>query len=235
MDCSQYTEAIQELADGALGPIRRAELQTHLDGCDACRALATDLQKIRDAARSLDPIKPPDHVWLRIAAQLRAEQRVTARPIARHRSFAGLALAASLVLVVGASLWLLRTYQTGDVQPGNAGPANTVQSITDNLTVAERHYQLAIDELEKAATSNDGSIDPDVAAVLERNLQVIDQAIAESRSALQAEPQSAPARESLFGALRQKVTLLQTTIALMNEMRKGNSAGAAQLVDDSKS
>ena len=32
-------------------------------------------------------------------------------------------------------------------------------------------------------------------------------------------------------ALRRKVALLQDTIALMNEMRKGNSAGAAQIVD----
>lgn len=231
MDCSQYREAIQELVDGTLGPIRRAELQTHLDSCDACRALAADLEKIRDAAGSLGTIKPPDHVWLRIAAELREEKAVSAKPLTRHRSFAGLALAASLVLVVGASLWLVRTYRTVDPGAGNAAPTNAVQSITDNLMVAERHYQLAIEELEKAARSDDGSIDPEVAAVLERNLQVIDQAIAESRSALQAEPQSAPARESLFGALRQKVTLLQTTIALMNEMRKGNSAGAAQLVE----
>ncbi|HEY0874125.1 MAG TPA: zf-HC2 domain-containing protein [Vicinamibacterales bacterium] len=231
MNCSQYTEAIQELADGTLGPIRRAELQTHLDTCESCRALVADLQKIRDAAGSLGEIKPPDHTWLRIAAQLREEQHVSAKPLSRHRSLAGLALAASLVLVVGASLWLVRSYRIAETQPGNAAPSSTVQSIADNLTIAERHYQAAIDELEKAATTNDGSLDPEVAAVLERNLQVIDQAIAESKSALQAEPQSAPARESLFGALRQKVTLLQTTIALMNEMRKGNSAGAAQLVD----
>ena len=118
---------------------------------------------------------------------------VSAKPLTRHRSFAGLALAASLVLVVGASLWLVRTYRTVDPGAGNAAPTNAVQSITDNLMVAERHYQLAIEELEKAARSDDGSIDPEVAAVLERNLQVIDQAIAESRSALQAEPQSAPA------------------------------------------
>jgi hypothetical protein len=31
--------------------------------------------------------------------------------------------------------------------------------------------------------------------------------------------------------LKRKVTLLQDTIALMNEMRKGNAAGAAQLAD----
>ena len=67
--------------------------------------------------------------------------------------------------------------------------------------------------------------------MLQKNLQVIDQAIAESRSALKAEPLSAPARDSLFDALRRKVALLQDTIALMNEMRKGNAAGAGQIVD----
>jgi len=71
--------------------------------------------------------------------------------------------------------------------------------------------------------------------VLERNLTVINQAIAESSTALRTDPQSQPARESLMEAFRRKVTLLQDTIALMNEMRKGNSAGAAQIVDSSKS
>jgi hypothetical protein len=62
---------------------------------------------------------------------------------------------------------------------------------------------------------------------------VIDSAIAESRAALRAEPQSAPARDSLFDALKRKVALLQDTIALMNEMRKGNAAGAAQIIQGS--
>jgi hypothetical protein len=67
--------------------------------------------------------------------------------------------------------------------------------------------------------------------MLQKNLQVIDQSIAESRAALRQEPQRAPARDSLFEALRRKVMLLQDTIALMNEMRKGDSRGAAQVVE----
>ena len=39
--------AIHELVDGTLGPVRRAELQTHLDVCAECRALVADLNKIR--------------------------------------------------------------------------------------------------------------------------------------------------------------------------------------------
>ena len=62
MYCDPYRDAIQELADGTLGPVRRAELQTHLDHCDACRALARDLRKIREAAASLDQPAPPERV-----------------------------------------------------------------------------------------------------------------------------------------------------------------------------
>jgi len=236
MFCNQYIEAIQDLADGTLGPVRRAALQTHLDQCDDCRALAADLQKIRSAASGLGAVPPPDRAWLQIAGRLRQEGRVTSVARRPARSLAALAIAASLVLAIGASLYLLGTSRaTWNTNPaevaGNAVPGDAVQSITDDLTVAERHYQSAILKLEEAARSNDGSIDPEAAAILEKNLPVIDQAIAEARTALQSEPQSAPARDSLFEALRRKVHLLQDTIALMNEMRKGNSAGAAQLVD----
>ena len=249
MRCSDYTEALQDLADGTLGPVRRAELQTHLDGCEACRALAADLQKIRAAARTLDSVTPPDHVWMQIAGRLRQEGRIVDRRPAASRSLAMLALAATLVLAIGGSLYLLVPRETtpppsaaapaadsADSQrTGNATASDAVQSIADDFAEAERHYQSAITKLEQAAKSDDDAIDGETAAILTRNLQVIDQAIAESRAALNDEPQSAPARNALFEALRRKVTLLQDTVALMNEMRKGNSAGAAQIVGSSKS
>ena len=239
MYCDQYRETIQELADGTLGPVRRAELQTHLDQCDACTALAADLRKIREAAAALDHPAPPAHVWMQVAGRLRQEGRVSVLS-SQRKHYALLAIAAALVLSVGTSLWLLfsrgETAAPAQVQSsvqgqGNAGAGDAVQSITDDLKVAEQYYQSAISKLEQAAKNNDGSIDAQTAAVLEKNLTVIDEAIAQSRTVLKSEPQSQPARDSLFNALRRKVTLLQDTIALMNEMRKGNSAGAAQIVD----
>lgn len=246
MTCSRYNDAIHELVDGTLGPVRRAELQTHLDTCAECRGLVADLQKIRAAAAQLEPVQPRDHVWMQIAARLHREGRVTTPAPQQPRSghLAMLALAATLLLAVAGSLYILRFNDapastaretavagTAAAPAGNAPASDAVQSITDDLMVAEQHYQSAIVKLQEVAKSNDGAIDPETAAVLEKNLQVIDQAIAESRTALKTEPQSAPARESLFEALSQKVSLLQNTIALMNEMRKGNSAGAAQLID----
>ena len=82
-------------------------------------------------------------------------------------------------------------------QPGNAAPTAAVQSVETEFRLAEQHYQNAIAKLEQAARLDEASadqnaaIDPQTAAMLQKNLQVIDQAIAESRSALRSEPQSA--------------------------------------------
>jgi hypothetical protein len=244
MHCSQYNEAIQELADGTLGPIRKAELQTHLDQCDDCRALAADLRTLRASAASFGPVPAPAQVWQRIEQQL-AQDGLIKPPAARTRYAAMLAIAAALVLVIGGSVFMLRDLGTAPPDQadgrgaaaapaggtGNAAGTDLVQSINEDLTAVVQHYESAIGKLEQAVKSDDGSIDPQMAATLQKNLPVLDQAIAETQSALKSEPQNAVARESLFEALRKKVNLLQDTVALMNEMRKGNSAGAAQIVD----
>lgn len=249
-----YRESIHELVDGTIGAIRRAELERHLDDCAECRAFLADIEAIRDTAGSLEPLEPPDGVWLQIAGRLSQEGRVAlppARQPAPSRHIALLAIAASLLLAVGAALVMLlpqfRSNNTGPnpaavtttaPQPGNAGTDVAIESVEAEFRLAEQHYQNAIAKLEQAVQGDQAATGPDsqvldaqTAAMLQKNLQVIDQAIAESRSALRTEPLSAAALASLFDALRRKVALLQDTIALMNEMRKGNSAGAAQIVD----
>jgi hypothetical protein len=242
MACARYRESIQELAEGTIGPIRRAELQQHLDACEACRALAGDLRTIVDAAASLDALAPPDRVWLQIAGRLRQAGRVAAPapPVRRHWYAAGMAIAAALMIAVGASLFVLLRdtapgRSDGTVAEGNGAGQDPVQSIAEEIRLAEEHYQNAIRRLEEVAeldaASGGSTMDPQTVATLQKSLGVIDQAIAESRAALRTEPQNAPARDSLFEALRRKVVLLQDTVVLMNEMRKGNPAGAAQIVE----
>jgi hypothetical protein len=251
MTCERYREPIQELADGTLGPIRRAELQTHLDTCDACRTLAADLQKIRRAAESLDAVPPPDHVWLQIAGRLRQDGRVVDVPQARTRHYALLAVAAALVLAVAGALYLVVPADTppatatvgtapapqGSPTPGTEGNARTgdpVQSVADDLRTSEQHLLSAIAKLEAAATADPDVVAPEIAENVRQGNNAINEAIAASAEALKDDPESSAARSSYFQALRQKVTLLQNTIVLMNEMRKGNSAAAALLVDSEK-
>ena len=241
--CERYLNAIHELVDGTLGPIRRAELELHLESCDGCRALADDLQEIARSARSLDVLEPPERVWKSIAGRLRTERGVTepAGALGRHRSMAMLAIAAALVLAVGASLFMLRAPVTppqtsttaqapGEPASGNAASEDPVQSVVKELAVTETAFQNLVEASEATNT-----VDPKTAAALKKNLLVMNEAINETRKALDVDPQSAPARASLYEVLKQKIQFLQDTIALMNEMRQGDAAGAAEIVESGKS
>ena len=165
---------------------------------------------------------------------------------------ASLAVAAMLLVAVGTSVVLFRpaprtgqapTSASTAAAPGAAGAASgaaavnanspeLVQSVEQELRLAEQHYEKAITGLEQIAKSGEGALDPQVAATLRNNLGVIDQAISDSRVALAQQPGSQLAQESLFEAFRRKVALLQDTVALINEMRKGNQAGAARAIDN---
>lgn len=246
MACSQYQNSIQELVDGTLGSIRRAELELHLEQCEACRVLARDLERIRDEAASLPPLAPPDGAWMQIAGRLRQEGRikdVEPAPLARRVPMAWLAAAAALLLAVGGSFYFMLSgprpgppaapRATAAPTPGNAADEKTVESVQNEVETAQANYEKAIADMQTLARANMQSLDSKTAATIEKNLAITDQAIAESRAAVKAEPTSVAARETLFDALRQKVALLQDTISLINEMRKGNNAAAVEVLNKS--
>jgi anti-sigma factor RsiW len=248
MACERYLDRIQDAVDGTLGSIRRADLEMHLSECADCRALYDDLVRIRDAASALPVLDAPDRVWLQIAGRLRQEGRIheTPKPAPARRSHtAWLAAAAALVIVAGgAALMITRSRPAPAAQRaaapapahengGNAAPAKSVEAVQTEVDAAQTQFEKAIADLEKVAKANQTALDPSTSRTIEKNLGIIDQAIAENRAAVKAEPTSVAARETLFEALRQKVSLLQDTIAVINEMRKGNNAAAAQLVNKS--
>jgi anti-sigma factor RsiW len=232
--CDEYLNAIGELVDGTLGPIRRAELELHLESCDQCRALADDVLEIARTSRALDATDPPEHVWNGIAGRLQAEGRVQPPSWRVSRGHTVLALAAALVLAAGTTIFLMVRDSGQEPPPAVAIQLpetsvfdDPVQSVASELALTERHFQNAIEQ----ATRSDALVSPDTAAVLQKNLLVVNQAIAESRAALEANPDSTPARQSLYDALKQKIQFLQDTIALMNVMRQGDAAGAAELIE----
>ena len=66
-----------------------------------------------------------------------------------------------------------------------APPTGSIQAVNDELLLAMQHYERAVAELEAAARAGDGTLDPSVATTMRTSLTSIDQAIAESRAALQ--------------------------------------------------
>src|SRR3954467_11086550 len=133
MAFQKYVNSIQELVDGTIGSIRRAELEMHLDECEDCRGLRDDLQRIHDAAAALPRLDAPDRAWLQIAGRLRQEGRIQeTSPIARagSRSSISLATAAAVILaVITAALILMSpnipARQTAQTRPSPPAPAPT--------------------------------------------------------------------------------------------------------------
>ena len=252
MTCDVSRARLQEQTDGALDPIFERELAAHLSACAGCRGFAADLAAIADASTALGPIDVPERVWLQLAGRWRAEHaagggrvETSAPPAPRRRHFVLHALAAAAVLAVAAGGGWIAWRATGTIDPaagptevllskpaaasGNAPAAALVESAQKDIEAAELLYSRAIAGLEQVAQAQKSQLEPRVAAMLDRNLEVIDEAISESRAAVRSEPQSAIARESLFEALRKKVSLLQDTIALVGDISSGNPAGASRL------
>ena len=239
MTCRDYNDAIAESLDGALDPARQRALERHVEACEACRALIADLRTIQAAAFTLDRHEPPRRVFETLRARMATEApppvpgRLLAWPASRT-AWAGWAAAAALVVATLAGVTpLLRTpaqHSDAPAQTAADSAADPVATVVNELEAAAGHYDKAIQELEQIAKSDGGALDPQLAGVLQKNLQVIDQAIGESRAALKAQPASADAQDSLFDAMRSKVALLQQTVELINEMRKGNQAEVGRLI-----
>ena len=233
MKCADLqSDVLVDLVDGRLDSGEQRQIERHLEACAHCRALVTDLRSIRAAAFMLDRREPSAALWMKLQNAVRAEPS----PVAGWRSRGSwpvwLGAAAALVLATVIGLLPLMNRQAASMQDPAAATAAidepTVDSVAAEFAKAEEHYQKAIDDLQTIANKDTGELDPQVAAVLQKNLSVIDQAITESRAALKTQPSNTNAQEGLFDALRTKVALLQQTVELINEMRKGNQAEAGR-------
>lgn len=241
MTCRDIQPLLSDYLDRRGPSSAFVDVDAHLGTCDACQALLADLDRIRGTARTLGPIEPPDHIWLEIAGRIRLEQgpvttpRVEpARPtsvLMRSETWQWLGLAAALLIVTTGVYVMARPDAPAPdttTASSNATETITVETVEDTLRRAEAEYEKAITQLEAIVKKNDPGVSPDALATLQRNVTAIDTAIAESRKALTDNPASQPARTSLFEALASKVTLLQNTVVLMNEMRQGDADGAAE-------
>jgi len=250
MRCDECLERATAAAERQAPP--EGDVAAHLASCASCRGALADLEVLDRAARSLRAPALPPAAWHRIAARLAREPGFPREPEVHgwHArllpSWTWVTAAAAMVLVVGAFLlWMGRGWPGPAFAPGGgpgAGGAGTaagsngaagdlVVSIEQELQLAATHYERAIAGLEQVASASDSPVDPEVMATMRHNLALIDAAIDESRRALKAQPESQVAQRSLLDAFRRKVELLQDTLALMNEMRKGNEVGAARIVE----
>jgi anti-sigma factor RsiW len=207
MTCDDALDRLHRYHAGRLALPERARFEQHLASCDACRAAARRLEAL---PRSLTP---PDDVWAGIATRINARKVVVAEfgggaraPRWRRPAFLAAAAAALMILSSVLTLWTIRRTAEPAVVAGGAGAVGEFAAL-------EAQYQSAADEILRAVRRGDVTLSPWTVAVLERNLRIVNDALAESREALARDPANATLRDMVLGTYRQKLELLRRAAA----------------------
>lgn len=168
-------------------------------------------------------------------AAARRESRPSARPW--YLAPASLAAAAAVLIAVTASVTTLAIRSAHTSAPVGVVAANNPASATrridsqidipapaprvtnasatrPNAVPVQEVYAREIAELDSIARDRRSHLDTSTVAVIEKNLHIIDQAIAQSRAALSRDPNSGFLHHQLNDALNQKISLLRTVALL---------------------
>ena len=118
MTCSDVERVLPDIIDGN----DDFEFQSHLKVCPNCSELVSDLRMIaRDSRHLAATEEPPERVWVRIAAELRAEglirdtDVVAARPVVRQRRWNPFWMAPVAVAILAAGSYFVNHQSTRPV------------------------------------------------------------------------------------------------------------------------
>ena len=203
MNCTEMRELIDGLVAGTLSRADREALEQHLAVCAECRA---DVEAARLLAKPVAAlsrsIEPPHDLWPRIERRIEPS-RLRSRLVA---------LAAAIALMAGSSTvtWMV-------MRDGEAPAVAAADTTAPGVRVFEARYVEQARTLAELLERERGSLAPATIAVLERNLAIIDAAIAESRAALAADPANPELETLLRAGHEQKVALLEQAARLVRE------------------
>ena len=231
MKCSDAHKLMGDYLEGVLVPEESVRLREHLESCGDCQELLEDFDDIARQARELPRIEPSDAAWPAILRRVRAARAEAAVPLSPRRKWFAASFAQSRLVYTGVAALLLLAVVGGIVLIRR--PANSITGLSeqDRFTLAkveeaEKYYKLAIQALGEAVGSPRSGLDPQVAAVFEQNLRVIDAAIQACQNAVTKAPSDLMARVYLLGAYKNKVEFLDNVIEVKKYSPSAKTNGA---------
>lgn len=213
MTCDAVTHLLDGFVDGDLDAGERKAVEQHLAGCDACRREEAALRSLLAQAAALPrEIAPRADLWPAIAGGI--APRVVAFPRRFLRTALPLAAAAAaLVALSSAVTWRVahsRDAGAREARVASAGFAVLVAaSDPPDLFESEREYARATRDLLTAIEARRGALSPETIASVELNVKVIDDALANLRVALKADPENDELRDLLTGTHKRKLETLR--------------------------
>ena len=119
MNCSETRDLLSPYFDGEISADANAKVAEHLQSCAACAQLLAGYGKLSDSFSAAPVGAAPGHIWTNLVSELGSDKErspasapVTAsstearRPRLTRASYQRLAIAASMLLVLGLSVWL---------------------------------------------------------------------------------------------------------------------------------
>jgi len=192
--CADMEGKLNEYVYGTLATPERATMEAHLADCAGCQAAIVGLRALVTAAAALPKsIEPKRNLWTTIEARI--GQRATGNV---QRAFWRGALAAAAVLVIALGFYRL-------VPPFTAH----YRAVAEGWVAVQADFDRSTDELSRILATERDRLSPETVSLLERNLRIIDGAIAESRAALARDPANRELQGLWAAAARQKVELLR--------------------------
>ena len=207
-------EERQRLVDGDGAVDQDGAVQAHLRACAACASDVAALQQITMRARQLAGEEPTIEVaelWPGIRSRIESSKVVTmaseqtvkaARVPRRLGAMAGIAALLMIAVWLGA-----RTDFDGSGNRVARVPADTaapLQFVDDSVRVYKEEAQVLLDRLELTRSM----LEPSAAAAIDKDLAVIDSAIAELQTAIARDPRNPALQRLLAMSYREKIEVL---------------------------
>jgi anti-sigma factor RsiW len=223
------TDHLSAYVDDDLDPVTRASVERHLDSCAVCAGELTELRRLIGYAGTIaaQDAPPAQDLWPGIEARLAPSKVSTFQP-RRERaprmismSIAQLAAAAALLMAVsGATAWFLRgsvaapetVVTTAGIQ-AEIEPRAAADAVRP-VNFADAQYDAAVADLERTLGERRNDLNPRTVEILERNLKLIDAAIAQARQALEEDPGNAYLNRHLVESRKRKLDLLRRAAAI---------------------
>ena len=240
MKCSDVDRILPDIIDGVTGESSQdSEFQSHLRTCPDCSELVSDLKLIASESRQLsNSEEPSSRVWVRIAAELRAEglirdpelprPREVIEPVRQRRWGGALWFAPVAILILAAGSYLMH-HRTGSspaqvAKKSSPEPQTQIAQQPENSAVSQPSAVPASVSSERAELSAPPSGDdqqllsevstwaPGARTNYANQLQAVNHEIQETQSYIREHPTDGDARQHLMDVLQEKAMLYQMAL-----------------------
>jgi hypothetical protein len=217
MNCHDSQEKLNDYIDGLLPDELRDGLDAHLEQCPKCKAELERLRMLVQKTRALPTsIMPERDLWPGIEDRIMEETqpsffaRLRSRPAWSLRYLA----AAAIILVIVFSATLI-TISIRDKHSSrlpalsdNSSTIVPVSTIQADYSSAEAEYLRATQKLQEVLDSREEFLSPQTREVMDRNIKIINQAIAEIKKALGNDPGNRQLNTLLMASYQNRIELM---------------------------